>query len=99
MYLKSCIRSAVLILLMSCHWHRDWAEAPQFQAHLRSGMTVDEVRKLAKELGAAEFEAPTLAGNPGIPDYYAAKNERLISLWFEAGRLTGYLSGPRSCMR
>jgi hypothetical protein len=59
-------------------------------------MTTDEVRKLATDLGADEFSAPTLAGKPGIPDYYVSKNERLISLWFHDGRLVGYLSGLSS---
>jgi hypothetical protein len=89
--------TAGLVIAMGCHRHRDWDRAGAFERELKCGMPVAVVEQLAPQLGASGFAKPELAGQPSIPDYYVAENERLISLWFdERGHLTAYMSAISS---
>lgn len=55
-------------------------------------MSAEEVRRLARSLGAANFRKAGLAGTPGIPAYAVVEHDRLISLWFDEQGLVAYAS-------
>lgn len=89
---RDTLAAAVLILIgVRCHLHRDWEGADAFTQELRCHMDVDTVRRLALKYGATNFLSAELAGSPGIPDYYATKNERVISFWFDRDGLIAYM--------
>lgn len=75
-----------------CHWQRDGDAEPQFTRALRCHMRVGEVQRLARSLGSTNFNKAGLAGEPGIPQYFIAENDRLISLWFDQHGLVAYAS-------
>lgn len=100
-------RIPVLLLvafLAGCH--RYWAAADDFRRQLRCGMNEEEIRKLARDLGATEvFGATTLS--PDLPSHVVRQGSTRFDLWlsdstgltwFQQGRYYG-VTGLRVSIR
>ena len=93
--IKPRLSIVAFALFLSCEMIEDWSRHEEFEKSLRCGMSAADVSRLAIQFGA-EFKTPTLAGGPGIPDHYVQKRWRLISLYFEKGRLRRFRSSVSS---